>query len=313
MARCGRGRNLYSGMIQRLAWVLALSGAGAAWGAEPPEAVVSRFGGIQTFSKPSRDAVMGFSAPTTVMELMVVGGQRVEEGTILARGQDAEQLAIVKQTKLRAETDAPVRRATKQAELAETEFNKAKQAFDRGGGTEIEVDRARLAWEVAKIDLETAEMNMELERVRLEQAEALLARYRIEAPFDGVIDQVIVDKGRSVGDTEPVLRIVDVDPVWIDVPAPTGETLTLGLEPGSPAWVLVEGPEGPVLVEGSVIEVSPVADYASASRRVRVEAPNAEAWPPGLRVWVRFVEPEGEWPLAEGGGDEADLAEAPTQ
>jgi len=281
----------------------------SAWGAEPADKVVSRFDGIQTFTKPSRDAVMGFSVPTRVMELTVVGGQRVEEGTLLARGQDAEQVAIVKQTKLRAETDAPVRRATKQTELAETEYRKAKEAFDRGGGTEIEVDRARLAWEVAKIDLETAKMNFQLEGVRLEQAEALLDRYRIEAPFDGVIDQVIVDEGKSVGDTEPVLRIVDVDPVWIDVPAPATETMTLGLEPGSPAWVLVEGPSGPVLVGGTVKEVSPVADYASGSRRVRVEVPNPEAWPPGLRVWVRFTEPAGEWPVP-GAEDEPDMAGA---
>ena len=251
------------------------------------------FGGIQSFSKPCRDAVMGFSIPTRVSEVSVIGGQRVTEGETLARGQDDEQAAIVKQTRMRAETDAAVRRAEKQQQLAEIEYERAKDAFDRDGIGLSEVERYRVTWEVSEIDLEIAKMNADLELVRLEQAEAMLARYRIEAPFDGQIDQVYVDVGRSVGDTEPVLRVVQVDPVWIDVPTPTKQTI--GLETGAEAWVLVDGPEAPVVVKGAIVEVSPVADFASGSRRVRVEVPNPDAWPPGMRAWVRFTEPTGEW------------------
>jgi len=257
------------------------------------ESWAQSFGGIQSFSKPSRDAVMGFSIPTRVTEHSVIGGQRVKAGDLLIRGQDAEQLAIVKQTRMRAETDAAIRRAEKQSELAEIEYGRAKDAFDQDAMALNEVERYRVTWEVSEIDLEIAKMNAELENIRLEQAEALLARYQIVAPFDGQIDQVFVDIGRSVGDTEPVIRVVQVDPVWIDVPTPTKQTI--GLETGADAWVLVDGPEEPVVVKGTIIEVSPVADFASGSRRVRVEVPNPSAWPPGMRAWVRFSEPTPEW------------------
>ncbi len=251
------------------------------------------FGGIQSFSKPSRDAVMGFSVPTRVTEHSVIGGQRVKAGDLLVRGQDAEQLAIVKQTRMRAETDAAIRRAEKQSELAGIEYGRAKDAFDKDAMALNEVERYRVTWEVAEIDLEIAKMNAQLELIRLEQAEALLARYRIIAPFDGQIDQVFVGVGRSVGDTEPVVRVVQIDPVWIDVRAPTKQTI--GLQTGTDAWVLVDGPEKPVVVKGAIIEVSPVADFASGSRRIRVEFANPDAWPPGMRTWVRFSEPTAEW------------------
>jgi len=250
------------------------------------------FGGVQTFTRPSRDSVMGFNAPTRVVEILVRGGQRVTAGQLLIRGDDAEQLAIVRQTALRAESELQVERAQKAADLAAVEYGSTQDAYGRGGSSQFELDRSRLAMETARIDVETAKLNQALEHVRLDQARALLAQLRIEAPFDGIIDEVAVELGRSIDRAQPAIRVVSIDPLWIDVPAPAGETIRLGLKDGDPAWVLVDAPEARGVRVGRVIEVSPVADYASRSRRVRVEVENPGSLPPGLRVWVRFTEPD---------------------
>jgi len=118
---------------------------------------------------------------------------------------------------------------------------------------------------------------------------------RIEAPFDGIIDEVIVDVGDSIRDSEPVVRVVDITKLELDVPARTDVTLRLGLKVGDPAWVLVDLAGRVHVVEGVVAEVSPVANYASRTRRVQVEIDNPRAWPSGVPAWVRFEGPEGEW------------------
>lgn len=253
------------------------------------------FAGELTFTKPSGDAVMGFSVPTTVTEVLVEGGQAVKAGELLLRGEDAEQLAIVEQTRLRAESALSLRRAQKQAELAKLEYERSQDAFKNGGVNQIEVDRAKLTWETAEIDVQTAQLNQTLEQTRLTQAEALLDKYRLSSPFDGVVDEVYRDVGTSMDNAQPVVRVVSVDPLWIDVPAPTAKSIELGLADGGDAWVLIDTPGEPIVVKGAIIEVSPVADYASRSRRVRVEVANPGLLPPGLRCWVRFTEPEGEW------------------
>lgn len=266
------------------------------------------FAGVLTFTKPSGDAIMGFSVPTTVTEVLVEGGQVVREGDLLIRGEDTEQLAIVHQTKLRAESGLALQRAQKQAELAKVEYDRSRDAFQQGGVNQIEVDRARLTWETAEIDVRTAELNEDLEQTRLEQAEALLAKYRLAAPFAGAVDEVFRDVGTSMDNAQPVVRVVRIDPLWIDVPAPTETTIELGLKRGDDAWILLDTPGEPILARGEIVEVSPVADYASRSRRVRVELPNDELLPPGLRCWVRFTAPQGEW-AAEPESPEAESSE----
>jgi hypothetical protein len=91
--------------------------------------------------------------------------------------------------------------------------------------------------------------------------------------------------------------------------------MTLGLKPGDPAWVLMDTPDDPVVLVGKVLEVSPVAEFASQSIIVKVEIENPRSRPAGLAAWVRFVEPTGPWQeriwKAEAGamvGDASDAA-----
>ncbi|MEM1330861.1 MAG: efflux RND transporter periplasmic adaptor subunit [Planctomycetota bacterium] len=275
------------GAAEDLRWSGGWSDGDSAW--------AQSFGGVQTFTKPSADAIMGFTLPNLVTAVLVAGGDEVKQGDLLVRGDDAEQLSILEQTRIRAESNLAIDRVRKQVELAGIEYQRLKDAFEGGGGSQLEVDRARLAWETSEIDLETAELNQELERTRLDQAEALLEKYRLRAPFDGLVDEVLVDPGDTLDNAQPVVRVVRIDPLWIDVPVPVEQTLELGLTEGAPAWVLIDTPERGAPVSGEILEVSPLADYASRSRRVRVAIENPGMLPPGLRVWVRFSEPSGEW------------------
>ena len=253
--------------------------------------VARDFGGHKAVTRPSKDAIMGFSLPTSVIAVPVVGGQVVREGDLLLRGDDVEDLALLEAQRIRAREDLPVQRAVEQAELAKVEFAKAEQAFAADGINEIELDRARLAASTAAIDVRIAKNNFEQEQAAVERFEARVQKFRVHAPFDGIVDTVVVELGQSIGDSEPAIRVVQIDPLWIDVPAPTASTMTLSLEPGSPAWVLMNLPGEAVIREARVIEVSPTADAASATRRVRVELPNPELLVAGIGCWVSFAEP----------------------
>ena len=119
--------------------------------------------------------------------------------------------------------------------------------------------------------------------------------FSLRAPFDGVVDIVHVDKGQSVGEGEPVVRVVSVDPLWIDVPAPTALVLSQGLVPGNRAWVLLQEDVAERVYEARVIQVAPTADSESGTRRVRVEMGNTIGVVPGVNCWVRFTEPPARW------------------
>ena len=253
------------------------------------------FEGHKAVTRPSKDAVMGFSLPTSLREVLVRAGQRVSAGEVMLRGDDVEDVALLEAQKIRARDDLPVQRARRQSELADVEYAKALQAHDAGGINEIELDRARLAAATAKIDVAIASNNYEQEVAAVDRFQARVDKLRLIAPFDGIVDTVVVEVGQSIGDSEPAIRVVQINPLWIDVPAPTAQTIVLDLRAGSPAWVLMDLPGDPAVLEARVIEVAPTADAASGTRRVRVEVPNPDLLVAGVTAWVRFQPPTEGW------------------
>ena len=115
--------------------------------------------------------------------------------------------------------------------------------------------------------------------------------------IDGIIEEVKVDVGQGVREAEPALRIVNTEQLWIEAYTPTPETIRAGLDKDKPAWVLVDLPDQPRLVEGRILYISPVADSVSQKRRVRVEIVNTEGWPAGTPAKVVFEKPDAKWDL----------------
>jgi len=114
----------------------------------------------------------------------------VKAGQLLVRGEDAEEAGRVRLQKLQASTDLSVQRAQRTADLAKIEFEKLKKAAEGGVASEQEIDRARLTWEGADIDLSIAKMQKEQEQITVDMAQARLDRLQVKAPFDGQIDAV---------------------------------------------------------------------------------------------------------------------------
>lgn len=252
------------------------------------------FSDLEWVTRPSRDVVIGFTITAEVGEVLVSGGQRVKAGQLMIRAKEEEALAGLAVQRVRAANTAPVDSARANLDLAEVRFKRIKEADDQKAASPQELDERRVAVEAAKAALANAQSQASEEQKRLVQLEEQAKRYRLEAPFDGIVEQVTVDVGQTVEAPQPVIRVVNIDTLWIDLPVPTARTLTDGggIKAGAPAWVLMDLP-GAMVIKGKVLYVSPVADAAAETRRVRVEVPNPNLWPPGTKARVRFTEPAG--------------------
>jgi len=256
----------------------------------------STFGGEKFITRPSRDAVLSFTFAAEISEILVKGGQVVKKGEPLLRARDEDIRAQRDLAKIITEVDLDVQKAKYGVDLAKVEFDAQIELREKKFGSNvIEYKRAEATWNARKVDLEIAQHERKQHLLQLAIRQAQLDRLTIFAPFDGVIDDVIVDIGQVKRETDPALRIVNTDPLWIDVPTPTSQTLTLGLKPGDKAWCLLDLPGDQKVWTGKIIEVGAAADPASNTRRVRVELPNPSQWPSGMTAWVRFTPPEGEW------------------
>ncbi|MGD9690315.1 MAG: efflux RND transporter periplasmic adaptor subunit [Phycisphaerales bacterium] len=275
---------------------------GSAAGPKSWEERAATFGGDEWVTRPSRDAALGFTTSLEIQEILIKPGQRVKEGTRLIRARDGEVLAGIALQELRATNRSEVENAEAARDLAQSRFDAVEKVMLSDAGTEAEFEERRIGLVSAKIGVAAALKTLEEEVLRLAQLREQAQRYYINAPFDGIVDQLVGEVGQAVTERDPVVRVVDIDPLWIDVPVRTETTISERIAPGHQAWALLDLPGEPVVLTGRVLYVSAVADSASGTRRVRVEVDNPDEWPAATRARVRFSQPA--LPLATAAHDD---------
>jgi RND family efflux transporter MFP subunit len=256
------------------------------------DSLATDFGGVKAETRPKLDTTMQFTFGTEVREIFVRSGARVKKDAMLVRARDAEVLAAIEQQKLLATSELEIIGTERQLELASFRFDRLK-ASKNFAATEFE--ESRIAVATAKVQRDQAVQRRDQARLALRQLEAQHERFFLQAPFDGIIEDVMVELGQGVNEQTKVLRLVNTDQLQLDAAADTDMTLSMDLKAGDRAWVLIDLPGKPAMVQGKVLAVSPVADSVSQTRRVRVEIENPKSWPAGTQAQVRFDAPGSNW------------------
>lgn len=129
----------------------------------------------------------------TLNTVNVIAGQKVSKGQLLGTIDDgglSQQLAQM-------ET---------QLALAKTTFERQKRLWDQKIGSEIQYLQAQT--------------NMISQQKAVSQMKAQLAKTRIIAPFSGVIDELITEKGQVVGPGQGLMRIVNLNNMFVSTTVP---------------------------------------------------------------------------------------------
>ena len=107
----------------------------------------------------------------------------------------------------------------------------------------------------------------------------------LKSPISGRVEEIEVEVGESVSSSAPVIRVVQINPLWIDVHVSLDQAMTL--EFGQTAQVIfpddVENP-----ASGKITFVASVADAGSSTLRARLEVSNESDRPAGQHVTILF-------------------------
>jgi membrane fusion protein (multidrug efflux system) len=194
-------------------------------------------------------------------------GQAVRKGDVLLQLDDSVA---------RAELAS----AEANAVLARANAARQEELFARGAGS----GRAR---DEAVAQLRTTAAAVELMRARL-------GKYRIEAPFDGIVGLRRVSPGDFVKDGADIVNLESLDPLKLDFRVP--ETLLASLHVGQTLEVRLDAfPDRSF--PGRVYAIDPAIDPAGRSVAVRALLPNPEGQlRPGL--FARVTLQLQSWPQA---------------
>ncbi len=198
-------------------------------------------------------------------------GDQIAQGTILAKIDDAPEIAAI------AEANAAVQ--AQQAVLEQARRDLAR--FEALGEfvSRADLEQRRLAVEEGARELNRREANVR-------QARELRDRRVLRAPFSGVILDRPVDPGQTVSPDSVIYRLADLSSP--EVSAEVDEIYATEIRPGMAALVSLPGLQESV--RGEVVHIEPLVDPATGARDVRIAIDSAgNGIPSGLTVTVNLV------------------------
>jgi len=282
-------------MVTSLLVVLCAAGA--------QEGLLDGADGTEAISRPSDDRTLAFVRSGLVAEVLVEDGDYVEKEQALVRLDDEAEKVQVEQIKLEAEDQIRIDAAVENLELKKVERDKVLEADRGGAATELEVRAAEVSLRIQELTRDNEKFQKAQDGRKYQEAKIMLSRMQIVSPIDGRIEALAVRGGEAVEAYQKIIRVVQIDPLWIDVPvglARAREKLTQG----QAARVAFTALDGQVTYgEGKIIKIGSVADAASDTLNVRVEIPNPTGRPAGEHVRVSF--PPADKPNVPGEKDEA--------
>ena len=248
--------------------------------------VLTRAEALQGITAPNADITLSFVVAGRVSDVLVQPGTPVEKDQLLVHLYDEPEKIQCQQLKMLSEDRTKVQAAKAELAQKQVDHKKLAQAKAKGAASNWEVDHLYLNVRIAELSLQSAVLEREQYRRRYDHARSQLERMRLAAPIAGLVEEVSVEVGESIGTLGPVVRIVQNDPLWIDVPVPLTQARDLKL--GQDTWITFPGVTADDTPNGRIINISAVADAASETLRIRIEVPNPLKRPAGERVAVAF-------------------------
>jgi len=275
---------------------------------------------------PREDITVSANIAGRVAEVRVTEGDAVQAGQVLLTLEARELAAQVRQAEAAVaaaranlaglqngprpqeleQAEAQADQARANLESARKDFARMESLFEQGAISEQQYEGVRLKLDVAQAQYDMAEQSLSLAqagarqesvaaaRAQLQQAEAAreLARLQLEhaevtAPTAGLVAAAYADRGELVSPGVPLVRLVDIDEVFVE--ALVSESLVTTVGPGETVPVAIGG--SGAAATGVVAGTSPAADERTGTFLVRVGLANPDhAYLAGMVAELRLPE-----------------------
>jgi len=267
------GKNIFIGSL--IICVLFLSGLQAASSGSP----------IRAITNPSSDRILSYVQPGRIAKVHFVEGAWVKAGQVLVQQDDSVEQIQLAQLKAASEDTTQIQASEASLAQKKVDLKKLEKAAALNAATELEVEHARLSVRMAELSLQLARFEHEQAGRKYNEVKVQVEKMSLKSPIDGRIEKIHVEAGESINALTDVVRVVQIDPLWIDVPVPLIQAINLTTK--KKARVVFPDPNR-ASVEGSIIYIAAVADAASGTLRVRIEVPNKSNRPAGEHVEIIF-------------------------
>ena len=228
-----------------------------------------------------------------IVSLSVDLSDDVVRGDVIARLDDDEARQFVMQSEAElAVAEANLGEARNALGVAERELERTSTLYERGIASESQHDTVRAEHGSKVAAVKVAEASVTRARASLESARIRLGYATVAANWEGgderrVVSERLVEEGDTVSANEPLVSIIELDPIEAVIYATERDYAELA--PGQPVSLTTDAHPGRVW-SGEVSRVSPVFREGSRQARVEIRIANPDrALKPGMFVRVESV------------------------
>ncbi len=229
--------------------------------------------------KASQDIVLNAPVRGRIEEVLVEEDDIVEAGQVIVRIDDKRAKQAVLSAKVKANSQAEIRRAEVAVDLAANRLEQVEQARQQNAASDWEVRQANLELEQAKAVQQAAKEQAEIAKAELELRELELEMHQVKTKVAGRVDRVAVEPGVTVTDETPIARILVLNPLEATTFLPT--ELYDRMEKGQAYWL--EDMRSGQVIRGKLKAFSREGDLVSQTFRAVFEVDN-----PGEKMQAGF-------------------------
>jgi cobalt-zinc-cadmium efflux system membrane fusion protein len=212
----------------------------------------------------SHVAVVNPRAPGVVRSIQEDLGSRVAAG---------DPLAVLESSAV-GEDRSRLKAAKARAAVAEANYRRAKELYEKGLSATREMEEAQRDWDAAQSEVAAAAGALGMVGATDDPEGA----YVLRAPIGGVVTRRTATVGTLVDTDDPLFEIVDTSQLWADIDVP--EIYAHRVRPGQRVVLTVDGLPGGEF-HGVVKFVSPMIDPQTRTTRARATLTNRDG---ALRV-----------------------------
>lgn len=236
--------------------------------------------------EPSTMVALSSPVVGVISEVLVDKNSKVEVGTVVARLESGLETATVELRRAQAELHSDVDAQRLQLDFSQRNLERVTNLYDKKAASFAELDKAKTERAIAAQQLQQAQDRKRQAELEYKRAQADLQKRTITSPISGIVVERFKQPGEHI-DFEPVLKIAHLDPLRVEVFAPS--SLYGAIKEGMKATVTPDLGTSGKTYTADVILVDQVIDGPSNTFAIRLSIPNPDnKIPSGLKCKVSF-------------------------
>jgi len=236
--------------------------------------------------EPSTMVALSSPVVGVISEVLVDKNSKVEKGTVVARLESGLETATAELRRVQSELHSDIDAQRLQLDFSQRNLERVNNLYEKKAASFAELDKAKTERSIAEQQLQQAQDRKRQADLEYKRAQADLQKRTIVSPISGIVVERFKQPGEHI-DFEPVLKIAHLDPLKVEVFAPS--SLYGAIKEGMKATVTPELGTAGKTYTADVILVDQVIDGPSNTFAIRLSIPNPDnKIPSGLKCKVSF-------------------------